>query len=361
MSGTILVPRVRVLSNGQPLPTPIGVEITTNNYYHPSDYSITWAASSAPGMWWDVEPPWVLDVQLSTDGSTFTTLITGEVDQTTVSVKEGLVSVTGRDYIAAFIESVTQELFANQTASEIATTLAARHNLAAVVTPTTTLAGTFYVQDHARTTHGQFSRPRTEWDLLTYLAQREGFDVWVQGRTLYFQKQVAPNKPDFTIAVDAAAGVTVANVEQLHMARALTLAKDIQVDVRSWNSRRKAGFTKSVRAIGAKVANVAASANQVGVQSQRYVFVRPNLTEQQALTLAQTMLEQLSRHERNIEVEMPGETALTARSLVALTGTGTTFDQNYWIDSMQRRVTAQGFRETLKLKNHSPGSQVVLS
>ncbi len=362
MSGTVLLPRLRVLSGGLALPAPSSATITSNSHDHASQFALSFSASSQAGAWWDVSPPWVVDVQVSTDGVSYATLIAGEVDSVDFDLATRTVSLVGRDFVAALIEAQTQESFQNQTASEIATTIAARHNLTADVASTSTLAGTFYQQDHVRLSLGQFARARTEWDILTYLAQHEGYDVWVQGRTLYFQPQAQPGQPDFTVAVTTAPAVgTIANVEQLRCLRALTLAKDIQVEVHSWNSRRHYGFTKSARAIGAKVAAVQPASNQVGTTTQRYVFVRPNLTEDQALQLAQQMLEQLGRQERNIEIEMPGETRLSPRSQIEVTGTGTSFDQLYWVDTIHRQVTLKGFRQSLRLKNHSPLSQVVLS
>ena len=361
MSG-ILAPRLLVLSGGAALPAPVSASVTSNSYYHASEFELRFAASSAAGGWWDVAPPWVVEVQVSTDGIGYTPLLTGEVDSVDFDLATLTVALAGRDFTAALIEAKTQESFQNQTASEIAKTIAARHNLAAEVAPTTTLAGTFYQQDHVRTSLGQFARARTEWDILTYLAQHEGFDVWIDGRTLFFQPQAQPGSPDFTIAVSTTpAGAVVANVEQLRCLRALTLAKDIQVEVHSWNSRQQRGFTRSARAIGAKVAAIQKASNQVGTTTQRYVFVRPNLTEDQALQFARAMLEQIGRQERNIEVEMPGETLLSPRSQIALTGTATSFDQIYWVDRIHRQVTMQGFRQSLRLKNHSPLSQVVLS
>lgn len=94
----------------------------------------------------------------------------------------------------------------------------------------------------------------------------------------------------------------------------------------------------------------------MGTGTQRYIFVRPNLTEDQALQLAQTTAEQITRQERHVEIEMPGELTLSPRSQVAITGTGTSFDQSYWVDSIHRQVSMAGFRQTLRLTNHSPQS-----
>lgn len=361
MSGTLAdAPRAQVLDSGTVLPGLIGASVTTNSYYHAGSFALLFAASAQAGMWWDREPPWVLDTQLSTDGASFTTMITGEVDEIEYDPAAGTVHMTGRDFIAAMIESKTQETFQNQTSSQIVQTIAARHGLTADVTATTTLAGTFYQQDHTRLSQGSFTRVRTEWDILVYLAQQEGFDLWVQGRTIYFQPQRTQTSPDFTVAF-VGTDLVAANVERATFSRAYTLAKDIEVEVISWNSRTARQIKRTARAIKAKVAAVQPASNQVGVQTQRYVFRRPNLTGDQAQQYAQTMLEQISRHERNASFEMVGELTLTPRSQIAVTGTGTTFDQTYWVDSIERRIDMGGFRQSLHLKNHSPVSEVALS
>ncbi len=103
-----------------------------------------------------------------------------------IDVLNRTVEIDGRDLTARLLDARTQETFSNQTASEIAETLAARHGLTADVTATTTLAGRYYATEHDRITLGQFSRATTEWDLLTFLAAREGFEAYVAGQTLTF-------------------------------------------------------------------------------------------------------------------------------------------------------------------------------
>jgi hypothetical protein len=82
------------------------------------------------------------------------------------------------------------------------------------------------------------------------------------------------------------------------------------------------------------------------------VLVRPNLTPQQAMTLATQTLSDLSRHERVITATMPGELDLAPRSLVLLQGTNTEFDQTYSVDEITRQVSAgNGFVQTVRAVN----------
>jgi hypothetical protein len=55
---------------------------------------------------------------------------------------------------------------------------------------------------------------------------------------------------------------------------------------------------------------------------------------------------------------MPGELALTPRQPIRLEGTGTSFDQIYWIDEITRSIdVATGFTQRLRARNSSTGSQ----
>lgn len=352
---TAIAPRLRVLNNGKEMAGVTLAEVTQNSYYQASIFRLEFALSAAPAGWWDVEPPLVVDIQFSLDGQGWTSLLVGEVDHQSVHWATGQVSMDGRDLSARLIEAKTQEAFQNRTSSEVATILAQRHGLTAQVTATSTPIGRYYQVDHVRTTHGQFSRASTEWDMLIFLAQREGYDVFVQGTTLYFQPATAPNADPYVIHWTSPAPLPRLNAVGLQAQRSLTLAKDIEIWIHSWNSRHKHGFTKKFRAAGTKQASGSSS-------TQRYVFVRPNLTDDQALQFAQQMAAELSKHERVVEIDMPGELKLTPRNMVALQGTSSSFDQSYYVQSITRSISFErGFTQSLHLKNTSPRSMTDIS
>lgn len=93
-----------------------------------------------------------------------TRFILGMADEIDVDPMANTVTIHGRDLSAPLIDLKTTEKFQNQTASEIAQTLAQRNGLLAAVTPTSILSGTYYKQDHVN-----LSSDRSQWDLLTYL------------------------------------------------------------------------------------------------------------------------------------------------------------------------------------------------
>ena len=142
----------------------------------------------------------------------------------------------------------------------------------------------------------------------------------------------------------------------LKLERSLTLAHDMEVVIKSWNSRQNSAFAQQARASGQ------GSAQGSGETPLRYVFVQPNLTPDEALKFAQQRLAELIRHERTIQISMPGDLSLSPRSMIALEGTGTEFDQLYYVDVIERRLRQNGgFTQFVMAKNSSPRTETTMS
>jgi phage protein D len=283
-------------------------------------------------------------------GGVMTSLIEGLGDRVTVDPMRGIVEVQGRDRTSLLIEARTQETFANLTSSEIATTLAARHELAADVAPTSTPVGRYWQLEHDRTTLNQFCRASTEWDLLIGLAGRESFDVWVTGDTLHFRPPPGGVATIGAVLRPVATFLGLATVSDLRLERSLTLAGDIEVVVKSWSSRLARGFVQTARASRGSKAG--------GGRPQRYVYILPDLTPDAASQIAQQRLRELTRHERVVVADMPGDVTLDPRAMVRVEGTGSAFDQDYFIDTIERSLDARGFHQTVRARNISPGVEV---
>lgn len=350
-------PRLRVLANGILLPGVIEADITSNNHYAADRFRLTAALGAAPvgaaNVFSDTGQI-AIDIAVSIDGGgSFTSLLQGVVDSVLIDPVLNTLSLRGRDYTSGLIEARTQETFANQTSSDIATTLATRHALVADVQATTTPVGRYWQLEHDRITLDAFARAISEWDLLVALARIEGFDVWIDGTTLHFRPGLPQSAPVAVLRPIATLSGP-ANVTSLHLERTLTLARDIEVTVKSWNSRQQTAFVQTARASRTTPANTQGQA----AKPQSYVYVVPNLTPDRALALAQSRLAELSRHERVILAEMPGDITLTPRQQLRLEGTGTAFDQIYWIDEIDRHIHAEhGFTQRLRARNATPGSQ----
>lgn len=353
------------------LPGPWSADIEMRNWYQGSRFTIEAPLHASPsfglGFWARQRNGLMAEVQMSLRDGDWRTVVQGEVDRVEAHPSTGYVTLEGRDLTSRFIETKTQEAFQNQTASEIVEILAARHGMRAVVTRTTTPVRAYWDRDHVHVAFDEFSRATTEWDLMVSLAQFEDFDLFVQGETVYFRPATTETGPPFVVRwqppniADRISYGRESNVIDLRLARALTLAKDIEVQVKSWNSRTGTSFIRTARAIGAKSAAAARAAVQVGTATQRFVFVRPNLTQAEAQRYANHQLRVISEFERLVSFKMPGDLRLTTRTKIRMEGTGSDWDQDYWPDSISLNLTFDGgLTMAVSAKNRDARSEVVL-
>ena len=349
-------PRLRVLANGQLVTGAYASEITSNNHYSADHFSTVVALGADPyanADFWSSESDILIDIQLSLSGDTgFVSLLQGYVDTVSINPSGEVAHISGRDFTAALIEARTQEAFSNRTSSEIATIFASRHSLTPHVIQTYTPVGRFYQSDYEILTLSRFSKATTEWDFLVSLARHENYDVFVNGTNLYFQPSTGISSIDKV--------VYPTDLIELTLERALTLSRGIQVTVQSWNSLKQNSLTECV---ASTVSGDSSGSSGTSTRpNQQYVAIRPNLTPDKALAMARQCISEVSRHERVIELTMPGDLVLTPRSVIALDGTRTDFDQAYYIDSIERTFRPKtGFVQHIRAYNSSPRTETVLT
>ncbi len=359
-------PRARVKVNGTIAPGLFEAEVDNNNLYQADSFRVELALSAqTPDMnwaWWASQT--VLEVEVfmgfpadpnQYSETDLTSYILGLTDSIEIDPLADRIVLTGRDYTSVFLDSkISAAPFLNQTSSSIAVKLAQNHGLAATVTATNTLVGKFYAYVQAK-----LDRAHTEWDQLTFLAQQEGFQVFVSGKTLFFQAAATDRTDPYVIqwSVDDA-GPPASNAKRLRFSRSLTLANDIKVFVKSVNFMQGTVIGASGRTHAVKTA---LSRPTLTGDAQIYVFNYPNLTLDQANQKARALALQLSQHELRIEATLPGDQLLDAHGIVQLTGTGTIYDTFYFIEHVIRRIgMTEGYTMELRAKNHPADSQVLV-
>ncbi len=344
-------PRPLVTLNGNPLSGVIEVEVTNASHFTADSFRVVLAstalATAANASYWSTGAYDQVGISIGFENQAAFPLILGQVDDIEYDLTGRTITLSGRDLSAPLIDTRTAEKFQNQTSGEIADILADRHGLDSDVEETDTKAGTYYNIDHTVLTQEQ-----TEWDLLIYLAEQEGFDVWVSGNTLYFQPSPITTNPPYLIEwSEPGDGTIQSNATFLKLGRSETLAKDIEVHVSSFNQKGQASILGVARAFGAQSVRKG--------KAQLYTFRRPNLTKDQAQQLAQSLLADITRHEMKLDASLPGDNNLTTRTLVQLVGTGTAWDQLYCPDTVTRRLSmAEGYRMEVRAKNHVTQSTV---
>ena len=308
-------PLVRLSIGGMPVAGVVAVEVESVGYFAADRFSVICALAGQIGYFAALGKQDVT-LEVAADGVGFVPLLVGQLDHVRLDVARNEVVLAGRDLAARLIDAEIAKTFANQTASEIAETLAGRHGLAANVTATSTPVGQYYELDHARSALAMHARSTTEWGLLVQLAQAEGFAAWVSGEVLNFGPWPQGVPMLVTPANFSALTFDVINV----LPGAVT--------VKSWNSRNKAVVSQS-QGTGAGT-----------------TLVRPNLTAAQATAAAAAQLAALGQHQVVMSATMPGDVTLRPGMTLALAGTGSALDQSYAVEGVTRRlIAARGFEQ----------------
>ncbi|MFI4985826.1 MAG: hypothetical protein ACHQF3_00120 [Alphaproteobacteria bacterium] len=222
------------------------------------------------------------------------------------------------------MESQTVDRYEGRTSSQIVSDIIDRYNLNAVIDETKGAVGNTYSGKTVFVNRGM-----SDWDAMTQLARIEGYDLFVEGNDLYFQKPIDDEQSVFTVTYSPPTPKQRASGDFVRMLclHDLTVAGDITSSVRSWNTQKGKDVNATV---------TSTSANQ-GARPLEYLDEQPNLTQEQAQQLAQQHADEIAAHECRIKVtDLPLDDSLTARAVLRLAGTGTALDQDYEIESIER-------------------------
>jgi len=363
---TVRHPRSIVTVNGIRL-TGLSWEVNNNGYYHADTFSVllTLTQPDQPQInaaWWSQQT--ILDVVIydgiPTDPQKYSIAdlsvrIRGLVDTTELDPINKTVRVTGRDYTSRLIDTKTEPPNQNWKASDVAAAYAKKYGLKANIAPTKIRIGTYSQGDYVHTKVG-----RSAWDILCYLAQQEQYIVYVSNQTLNFIP--FPDEKSATVlTLDASQRITTGPAPSLSFVRNLTIANGIVVYVRSWNSKNKKGFTVFARLKRTKD-KVTKKRQPLTGEEQIYTYRVPNLTKDQAQQKANAYLASLSRHEVKFEAaDMPGNPDLDPFQPVKWVYQGTQYEQVYYLELIIRSFSFDGgYKMTIRGKNHSVNSQVLL-
>jgi hypothetical protein len=288
-------------------------------------------------------------------------LVLGSADDLKLDIENTHILISGRDYVAYFQEKKVKATIyqapdidlasiQNLTSSQVVTQLATTNSLSSQVTNTTTQVGVIF-QNNAALLNSLI----TEWDLIVFLARQENFDTFVIGSTLYFQPRSSTALPyQITIAVPyytTTASLPVTNVEQITFTRNYRLAKNIIVNVSSWNINDKVTYNATATLIH-KVT--------LPKDTQTYYFQFANLSQDQCKQKAQALLQEISQHEMTVNIRMPADNLVTPQSSIAVKGTGTIFDQSYYVKNITREMNFNGgFTMNIEANNQTPYSVTI--
>ncbi len=303
-------PQIRVSLGGVPVPGVTALQVESVGYFAASRFQVTFAlgAGGYDLAYFTALGQQEIIIQVALDGLGFVPILTGQIDNIRCDLAQNTVTLCGRDLACLLIDSEIAESFVNQTASQIARSLAQRFNLVPDVTPTSAKVGQYYELDHARSGLFLHSRAGTAWNLLTKLAIAEDFVLFVNGRTLYFGP----------LPVTQTMTVTRKNFSRLDFD--IVTALPSAATVKSWNCRHKSVISQTA-GIG-----------------EMTTLIRPNLSPAAAMREAQHHLAMLGRHGTILLGEMKLDLTLAPGMQIQMIGTGSPLDTVYAVATVNRRL-----------------------
>ena len=93
--------------------------------------------------------------------------------------------------------------------------------------------------------------------------------------------------------------------------------------------------------------------------AQVFTIFTENLDREQAQKLAETRARQITSRQVQLTATLPGTAKISPKTKVVVQGTGTDFDQDFYVDHLIRTYEAQrGYSLQLKAKNHATATTV---
>lgn len=369
-------PRGSVSVGGQRIAKAVISFSVNNNRYRQSDtfeveFSLTRLEAEGIGLdWWLENDQIPIEVFAGfpsnpNEMDSLQSLIFGYVDDVSSDIGTNTLRITGRDLTSLLIDTRGEFGELNKSSSQMVEDIAAKHGLDAVVTATDTPVQTIQNADPTF-----ISDQNSQWDVIGKLADIDGFDVYIKGKTLYYQ----PANPSGTYNVayvkgDSFNGIQSGNFTSVRIHHRKPLTGTTKVQVLSWDKGKAATIVAVASATvtgggSAATSKISSSHAGPGTRSVKanaanetvYTITRPGLSMGDAQALADNILKNAILHERELEIELPGDTELDCHTMMlVLSGTQSAADQSYFIDSVERSMgQSEGFKMRVKCKNHSP-------
>jgi hypothetical protein len=280
-------------------------------------------------------------------GENDTIMSEGLMDSLTLDSLSNVVSIRGRDYSSILIDSTYQESFYNQTASEVATSIALRHGFLPNIAETSALIGDYSGGDHSQLLLNVHSRITSEWDLLTHLAGIENVELFVDGTSLVFSSLSDLGSNFFSVNKSIA--------KSIRFNKRFPLSGGSNLTVKSWNSWL--GQLSHYSDPQLSEQDTPDGNSLAGDSKVEIAIIKPNLSPQGAEKLYQRCLNSMKEREATVEITMPGEVTIKPGDVISVSGSATSFDSDYAVRTVRRQYSSTtGFVQFVRGLVSAPGS-----
>ncbi|OCJ12463.1 hypothetical protein A6U86_05420 [Rhizobium sp. AC27/96] len=339
---TLRQPRAFIIANGETLNC-ISVDVQMSKTHKSDTFHCEIPFGALPADmdegWWSEQSDIAVQVQFQTDAiSGAVQVFDGKVDKVGHNFDQRILSVQGRDKAAALIDSKSSEKFNNLTPDQIVKQIAGRHGINVDADSLPSKGGKIFQLDYAKLTNDE-----SEWTVITQLADMNGMVAYMTGGILYF-KAVDEQLPvlDVVYSPPTAASYASGNFMTLKTSRNVILGRPVNVKVQSWNHKEKKAY------------EYGASEPTGSGEPLNYNYEVPGLTGDQTQRLAEKRLAENTSHELMFDLTMPGDPTVTPRFDMRLSGTGTAYDQQHDITTIEHSMSQSGgYRMTVSAKSKS--------
>ena len=334
----VRAPRLRVDINGVIINSIVHAEVVNRGSYKSSDFELTASITgNIRDRRWLSAVSGRATVQIYMYSGIFGVgppIFQGLADSISIDQTNGIARISGRDYSSVLIDSTYQDSFCNQTASEIANSIAARHGFNSNVFTTSRMVGTYQDNSYNQFLLNSHSHITSEWDLLTQLARSEQFELFVDGNVLVFAPSISLPRNNTLIDVGEVIGI------RFH--KNLPLSDQTTLTVKSWNSwLGLALYHSDGQSISSDTASTLDFSDKQGVE---IAIFKPNLSPVDAEQLANRSLNLIKEQMLTVQITMPGEILMKPRDVITISGSQSSFDTNYVVRSVRREFsTTAGF------------------
>ena len=268
-----------------------------------------------------------VEIQMSR-GEGVKSVLKGEVTSLEVDVDTEagpIFTVRGYDRAHRLHRGRKTRSFLNQTDSDIVTRVASEAGLSARVENTGVLHQ--FVWQHNQ----------TDWEFVKERAARHGYEVFVDGRNLYFQKP----KNGQIEAPPQAYGQSLLSFH-------VTLSTQFQaseVIVRGWDpTNKKAIIGRATRGslapqVGHRKSGKETTSTAFSIEPKVFVVDRPVASQGEADRIAQAVFDEIDGMFIQAEGTCLGEPDLKPRTTVQISGLGVRFSGKYYVTSATHRLT----------------------
>lgn len=263
-------------------------------------------------------------------------LCDGEWDSVAISYITTIVTLSGTDASTSMHQKKSSEKFNNKTRGEIVGDVAKRNNLSAQVDKLPLLAGKLFQIDWAKLTDGV-----SDAAIIHKIAELSGARWWVKGGVLYF-KGKSDNSSNYTVHYQGGEPSS-GDFITLDLLVNLQAAKSIEVNVNSWNQKKKQTFTSQKKLLG----SISPGRPLV------YNYRTPGMEQDHVDDLAKNKAAEHARHEVELHVALVGDTSIDIGMGLQLVGTA--FAQTYEMDQICHRINHDGYIMEIIAKSSRDG------